>query len=122
LAVANAYNDRVQISGPDGRFLRAWGGPFALNIPGDFNSWFRVATAVAVGPEGNIFVADFYNDRIQKFAPDEAFLTTFGAQDDGRLERPTDIAVDAAGKVYVVDFGNNQMKKFVPVAKLSSFS
>jgi len=66
IAVADAYNDRVQVFSPDGTFLRKWRGPFALDIHGPFNGWFSVATAVSVGPQGNLFVADFYNHLIQE--------------------------------------------------------
>jgi len=59
VVVADAYNDRIQVFSPDGTFLRKWGGPLATNIPGSFHGWFKTATGVAVGPGGNIFVADF---------------------------------------------------------------
>lgn len=114
LYVADGYNDRVQMFNPDGSFSRKWGGPFAANIYGPFNGWFATVTSVAVGPKGNIFVADFYNDRIQKFAPDGTFLTSFGQHGDakGKLRYP--IAVDVApdGAVFVADYGNNRVTKW----------
>jgi len=119
VVVADAYNDRIQVFAPDGEFERKWGGPFALNIPGGFNGWFRTATGVAVDPESNIFVADFYNHRVQKFSSRGHFLVAFGEQGSGpgQLERPTDAAVDANGNVYVVDFGNNRIQKFEPITE-----
>ncbi len=77
---------------------------------------FNVATAVAVEPGGRIFAVDFENHRIQVFAADGAFVTTFGNQGTGpgQFERPTDVAVDAEGNLYVVDFGNNRIQKFMP--------
>lgn len=112
--MADAYNDRIQIIGPYGSAIKKWGGPFASNIKGSANGWFNTATAVAVGPKGNIFVADFYNNRIQKFTSDGRFLVAFGGNgnESGKLKFPTDMALDSTGNVYVVDFGNNRIVKF----------
>ena len=89
----------------------------AVDVPGPFNGWFRVATGVTVGPEGNVFVADFYNHRIQKFTSKGQFLVAFGERGDGpgEFERPTDVAVDTEGNLYVVDFGNNRIQKLAPI-------
>jgi DNA-binding beta-propeller fold protein YncE len=116
LVTADAYNDRVQVFRADGTWERKWGGPLATDIPGGFNGWFRVATAVAAGPAGNIFVADFYNHRIQKFTRQGKFLVALGSEGSGPGEfiYPTDVAVDDEGGVYVVDFGNNRIQKFAP--------
>jgi DNA-binding beta-propeller fold protein YncE len=94
LYVADGYGDRVQAFASDGAFSHKWGGPFAMNIFGPFNGWFAVATGVAVGPEGNVFVADFYNDRVQKFAPDGTFLTSFGEEGGGPGQLNHAIAVE----------------------------
>ena len=112
-----AISDRIQVFDSEGNFLTKWGGPFAINIPGGFRGWFRTATGVAVGPDENIFVADFYNHRIQKFTPAGEFLVAFGEQGEapGQYERPTDITVDDEGNVYVVDFGNHRIQKLAPV-------
>ena len=119
VVVADAYNDRIQVFGPDGAFLRKWGGPLATNIAGSAHGWFKTATGVVVGPQGDVFVADFYNHRVQKFTADSEFLVAFGEHGtgEGQFERPTDMAVDADGNVYVVDFGNNRIQKFSPIAK-----
>ncbi len=117
LVVADAYNDRIQVFGPDGSFLRKWGGPFAMNIHGPFNGWFMTATAVAIGPDGNVFAADFYNNRIQKFSPRGKFLTTIGSNGSGPdgLKYPTDVAIDSEGTVYIADFGNRRIARFIPI-------
>lgn len=119
LVVADAYNDRVQIFNADGYFIRKRGGPFASNISGSYNGWFKTATAVHVGPEGNIFVADFFNNRIQKFTPKGVFLVAFGEKGagPGQFDRPIDMAVDESGNIYVVDFGNNRIQKFTTQLK-----
>ncbi len=116
LYVADGYNDRVQVFNPDGTFFRKWGGPFAANISGPFNGWFATVTSIAIGPKGNIFVADFYNDRIQKFDPGGTFLTSFGRRGDGKgeLRFPIAVAVAGDGSVFVADYGNNRITRWAP--------
>ncbi len=116
LYVADGYNDRIQAFTSNGTFSRKWGGPFAANIYGPFNGWFATVTGVAIGPKGNVFVADFYNDRIQKFSADGTFLTSFGQRGSGNGELRYPIAVDVAGDgtVFVADYGNNRVTKWSP--------
>ncbi|MDP2681472.1 MAG: NHL repeat-containing protein [Deltaproteobacteria bacterium] len=114
LYVADGYNDRIQVFGSDETFLRKWGGPFAMNIFGPFNGWFATVTNVTVDRKGDVFVADFYNHRIQKFAADGTFLTRFGTKGSGPGQFNHAIAVAAAddGTVFAVDFGNNRVGKW----------
>lgn len=101
--VADGYNDRIQVFAADGRFLRKWGGPFAANLRGPFNGWFRTPTAVAIGPRGAVFVADQENDRIQKFTPEGRFLTAFGTAHRGPGYTETGVAVAPDGTVYTTN-------------------
>ena len=114
LYVADGYNDRIQAFGPDGRFSHKWGGPFAINIFGPFNGWFATVTGIAVDDAGDVYVADFYNNRIQKFTADGVFLGAFGEPGDGAGEFNYAMAVAVAGDgaVYVTDFGNNRIQKW----------
>ena len=116
LYVADGYNDRVQVFGPDGKFLHKWGGPFGMNIFGPFNGWFATVTRITIGPGGNIFVADFYNNRVQKFSPDGVFLSTFGTRGSGpgQFEKAIAVAVARDGSVFVADFANNRIQKWKP--------
>jgi len=116
LFVADGYNDRVQVFDADGAFLRKWGGPLAMNIPGPFNGWFATVTSVTVDARGDVFVADFYNHRIQKFSAGGTFLTSFGAEGDapGELRYPIATAVAGNGEVFVVDYGNHRIQRWRP--------
>ena len=68
---------------------------------------------IAADDEGNIYVDDIINCRVQKFAPNGKLLGLFGALGDhpGMFTRPKHIAVDHDGVIYVVDaaFQNVQM-------------
>lgn len=85
-----------------------------MNIFGPFNGWFATATNIALDEDGNVFVADFYNHRVQKFAPDGTFLTSFGNRGSGpgEFEYPMAVAVAGDGTVFVSDFGNSRIQKW----------
>jgi len=118
LYVADGYNDRIQVFGSDGRFLRKWGGPFAANIRGPFNGWFRTPTGIAVGPHGNVFVADQENNRIQKFTPQGGFLTAFGTPHRGPGYTETAVAVAPDGTVYTTNLIGNRVEIWRPDSAL----
>jgi len=77
---------------------------------GQFNEPYAVATDGA----GDLYVADFGNNRIQKFNSDGAFLTKWGSAGtaNGQFDNPQGIATDNAGNVYVSDTGNHRIQKF----------
>ncbi|MFB6249326.1 MAG: 6-bladed beta-propeller [Salinibacter sp.] len=112
--VADAYNHRIK------RYAAAdslaWTRPKAQTGADSTKGTFNVATAVATGPGGRIYVADFFNHRIQVFSAAGDVLTAFGKQGtgEGHFERPVDVAVGDDGTLYVVDFGNDRIQVFAP--------
>ncbi len=113
--VGDAYNHRIQAFGADGIFR--WMLPEDINWADTTQGRFNVATSVAVGPENDIYVADFYNHRIQIISEDGRFISAFGSRGSGpgQFERPVDMAFDTDGNLYVVDFGNDRIQQFEPV-------
>ena len=83
-----------------------------MNIFGSFNGWFATVTGISVGPQGNIFVADFYNDRVQKFKLDGEFINTFGIPSKGPTHTAIAVAVASDGTVFVADYANHQIQKW----------
>jgi len=69
---------------------------------------------VAVDSVGNVYVADTYNHRMQKFDSDGNFLTMWGSSGvgEGQFYYPSGVAVDSAGNVYVADTYNHRIQKF----------
>jgi DNA-binding beta-propeller fold protein YncE len=112
--VADAYNHRVQAFGEDGSFR--WMLPQEQNWADSTLGRFNVATSVAVGPRGNVYVADFYNHRIQVITNSGQLVVAFGeyGSEPGQFDRPTDMVFDADGNLYVVDFGNDRIQRFAP--------
>ncbi|HFD13563.1 MAG TPA: 6-bladed beta-propeller [Crenotrichaceae bacterium] len=111
LYVADGFNDRIQVFSKTG-ILRKWGGPFAMNIFGPFNGWFATVTSISIDSSNNLFVADFYNHRIQKFNEDGSFLTSFGTQGekDGQFQHTMAVATADDGTVYVTDLGKQRIQ------------
>ena len=77
-------------------------------------SYFHYPEGIAIDGQGNIYVADFSNHRIQKFSSSGAFITKWGSEGsgDGELNCPRGIAIDAQGNVYVADSWNDRIQKF----------
>ncbi|MFO0967274.1 MAG: peptidyl-alpha-hydroxyglycine alpha-amidating lyase family protein [Gemmataceae bacterium] len=76
---------------------------------------FNYPTNVALGPRGDIFVADGYgNARVHRFAPDGRLLLSWGEPGDGpgQFHVPHGIAVDRGGTVYVADRENSRIQLF----------
>jgi len=67
-----------------------------------------------VDGNGNVFVSDPNNQRIQKFSSAGAFLGKWGSAGtgNGQFDFPWGIAADNAGNVYVADSGNDRVQKF----------
>jgi streptogramin lyase len=70
--ISDGYiNSRIAKVGPDGEWLKSWGGPGSA--PGQF----RTPHSIAVGPKDEIFVADRGNRRIQVFDTEGNALRQF---------------------------------------------
>ena len=72
---------------------------------------------VATDSSGNVYVADYLNDRIQKFDSNGNFITKWGSEGsgDGQFNAPNSVATDSSGNVYVTDYANNRIQKFAPI-------
>ncbi|MGB2635523.1 MAG: SMP-30/gluconolactonase/LRE family protein [Candidatus Acidiferrum sp.] len=81
-----------------------------LTTPGDFSK----PAGVAVDAEGNLYVADTMNDRIEIFDADGLFISTFGKNGDGPgyFSRPKGIAIDSDGHIWVADGMQDRVQVF----------
>jgi hypothetical protein len=94
------------------RLLTSWGSQ------GSGAGQFLNPVGIAVGPNGDVYVADAGNNRIQKFDANGTFLRQWirGDWDNDTthhdLKNPRGVAVDRLNNVYVVDTGNKRVQWF----------
>jgi streptogramin lyase len=100
---------------PTGKILITLGKP---GVAGDGPDTFNMPSAVAVAPDGNIFVADGHggnsNARIVKFSKNGKFVMTWGKKGSapGEFNIPHALAFDSRGRLFVGDRGNNRIQIF----------
>ncbi len=112
--VADPGNDVVDVFDADNfKLLRHIGTPSTRHTATD-PGLFSLPEGVAVDGDGNLYVADTFNDRIEAFDADGEFISTFGRNGDGPadFERPRSIAVDGDGHLWVVDAAQDLVKVF----------
>ena len=84
---------------PHVKFLRKWG------IRGGGDGEFRWPLCLVIDGDGNVYVSECSNDRIQVFDSQGRFLRKWGSEGsgDGEFSRPQGLAIDSDGNVYVSD-------------------
>ncbi len=86
-------------------YVRQWG------TSGSGNGQFHSPAGLLVDNTGNVYVADHYGARVQKFSPDGTYISQFGTgtygSGDGQMQNPWGVAEDLSHYIYVTDAGNN---------------
>lgn len=116
MVVADLNNSRVVKFAADGKFLLSFGKPSGepgKGKPGEFTE----PSGIACDKDGNIYVADSWNGRIQKFDPKGRFLNEYGGA-KYTFYSPRNVAVDRGGVIYVADTGNSAIKAIAQDGKL----
>jgi len=81
---------------------------------GEEEGKFNFPTNLFVDRQGQLYVADTLNFRVQIFNADGTFKKAIGGQGDspGKLNRPKGVAVDSEGHIYVADTSFNNFQIF----------
>jgi DNA-binding beta-propeller fold protein YncE len=103
--VVDTQQDQVLVFDEDKytllRRIGTGGQRHTLTTPGNFS----LPTGVAVDSNGNVYVTDTLNDRVEIFDADGNFISQFGTPGDGpgHFARPKGIAIDRDGHIWVTD-------------------
>ena len=129
--VADASNRRIRKITP-GRVVTTFAGS---GSPGYDNGAGTVAKFwspydVAVDSSGNVYVADFGNQRIRKITPGKV-VSTFAGSTHGyhnatgtaaQFRNPTGVDVDSSGNVYVADYNNHRIRKITSAKEVTTLA
>jgi len=75
---------------------------------------FNYPRGVGVAPNGNVYVSDMGNHRIQYFTPTGSFLGKWGRRGsgDGQFAYPRPVDGAPNGDIYVADSSNHRVQYF----------
>jgi len=120
--VADYLNNRIQMfpAGSDSATpaVTVAGG----NAMGSSSVQLNSPTGICLDRSGNLYVADYYNNRIQLFPPGSTSathgVTVAGGNGEGyaanQLNNPTSVYVDSAANIYIADYLNNRIQEWSP--------
>jgi len=97
------------------------------------SSSLNFPAGIAVGPDGNYYIADRVNRRVRKVSPSGIITTVAGngnlgfGGDGGPATQATlgfiqGVGTDTAGNLYIVDSSNNAIRKVTPSGIISNFA
>jgi len=136
LFVAESANNRVRRISRDGA-IETVAGIGRAGFAGDGGLATQAAISlpydVALGPDGEIFIADFGNNRVRRIAQDGTISTVAGdgqvgfSGDGGpahlaSLNGPYGIFVDGGGVLYIADSGNNRVRRVEPDGTIATIA
>jgi hypothetical protein len=127
LYIADNANNRIRKVTPGGTITNVAGtgtaGYNGDNIPATSAS-LAYPGGVAVDGAGNLYIADYGNNRIRKVTLGGTITTVAGTGTAGyngdniaatsAEVSPSGVAVDGAGNLYIADMGNNRIRKVTP--------
>ncbi len=107
---------RLQKLTTDGVCVKSVGTNDFGNSPTQFNS----PTGITVHPTtGQIFVADYDNNRVQVFNNNLSHLRSITLKGNKQFQQPRDVALDNEGCLYVTDSFNHCITKLTPKGQYS---
>ena len=111
ILVSQDVKNQVTEYKPDGT---PTGEQFGTGTAGNGPNQLRAPRDAATDSAGNVYVADYGNDRIVKFGPTGNAITSWGSSGgaDGQFRRPYGVDVDVNNRIYVADSTNHRVQIF----------
>lgn len=134
LFIADTENHRIRKLGPDGIIITV-AGTGAPGFSGDggpaAQAQLNEPWGLALDIQDNLYIADTFNHRVRKMAPDGTITTVAGtgtagfAGDGGAataapLNHPLGLAVDSHGSLFIVDQWNYRVRRVAPDGTIST--
>jgi len=114
--VADTFADKVEEFDLSGNLITSW------SVPSDGGGLADDPTGIAVGPNGDVFLASPSPSRnaVDEYTSAGTFIASIASiapgTGNGQVEDPTTVAVDeTTGDLYVADEGNNRIQRWVLV-------
>lgn len=138
--IADTGNNRIRMIGSDGMVVTIAGtGEYGIANGAGPTAKFAFPSAMVVGPDDNLYVADTFNHRICKLTrppTSGGFWTvsslagsavgdsgfTNGTGSSAKFMFPYGLDVDDLGNIYVADSGNNRIRKISPAGSVSTYA
>ena len=136
LYIADFDNERVRKVNASTQIITTIAGTGAVKAAGDGGPAMAAAldpVDLAFDAKGNLFIADFLNDRVRKIAVDGTITTVAGNGKTGydgdggpatlaSLDGPSGIAFDTAGNLYIADSLNAVVRRVNPVGLITTIA
>lgn len=109
-AASNPPEEEAEAAEPTPIFSASFG------ATGTGNGQFKAPAGAAIDPEGDLWIVDRENHRVQQFDRDGDYLSQVGSggSGEGQLTYPADVAIDSEGDIWVADLGNHRLEQFSP--------
>jgi sugar lactone lactonase YvrE len=136
LYIADTFNNRIRKVTRAG-FISTVAGGAAGGFGGDggaaTSALLNGPFGVEIDPEGNLYIADTYNNRIRKVSPEGIITTLAGVETPGfsgdggpatsaALNNPCSVGIDVSGNILFADTFNSRIRMVTPEGVITTIA